>query len=196
MSSPPTEAMGRFGLTVQAAVLLGKVLKYSRLLTSGYGFQEDEARILDNTVAALTKVSLLEGQHRGMGVCSPTTICHSARLILNHQMVSWIIDQPNLSTELDRLLDVQVTIALDMLGLAQHMIETGLCGSDDISPFCHDALYRSAIIYARLSQKSNSKHAQNGLHDIEQSLKVNSSRWKTAATYLQLIEARNLTGIL
>lgn len=76
MSSPPSEAMGRFGLTVQAAYLLGKVLRYNCLQANGHVIQEDEIRLLDNTLSALTKVSLIEGRDRAMGVCSPTTICH------------------------------------------------------------------------------------------------------------------------
>jgi hypothetical protein len=68
--------MGRFGLTVQAAILLGRVLRNIREATSGNIFQEDEAKVLDSTIAALTRVSSEEGQYRGIGVCSPTTICH------------------------------------------------------------------------------------------------------------------------
>lgn len=77
MSSPPTEAMGRFCLTVQAAYLLGKVLRYTGAQASGgHRIQEHEARILDSTIAALTKVTLQEGMKRGIEVCCPSTICH------------------------------------------------------------------------------------------------------------------------
>jgi hypothetical protein len=76
MSSPPTEAMGRFCLTVQAAYLLGKVLRYTGLQASGHRILEHEARILDSTIAALTKVTLQESVKRGIKVCCPTTICH------------------------------------------------------------------------------------------------------------------------
>jgi hypothetical protein len=76
LSSPPTEGMGRFGLTAQAAVLLGRVFRNMHDNTGGDDFRNDEARVLDNTISALTKVSLEEGRYRGIGVCSPTTICY------------------------------------------------------------------------------------------------------------------------
>ncbi|KAH8807962.1 hypothetical protein F5884DRAFT_673623 [Xylogone sp. PMI_703] len=76
MCSPPSEAMGRFGLTVQAAFLLGRVLRFNYLSANGHTIEEDEVQILDNTLAALTKVTLQEGRDRAMGVCCPTTICH------------------------------------------------------------------------------------------------------------------------
>lgn len=76
MSSPPTEAMGRFCLTIQAAYLLGKVLRYTGPQASAHRILEHESRILDSTIAALTKVTLQEGMKRGIEVCCPTTICH------------------------------------------------------------------------------------------------------------------------
>lgn len=71
--------MGRFALTVQAAFLLGRVLRNCRAVRDENGLQEEEARILDKTILALTQVSLQESQQRGMGLCSPTTICHRYR---------------------------------------------------------------------------------------------------------------------
>jgi hypothetical protein len=67
--------MGRFSLTVQAAVLLGRVLRNIHDDPEIQGFRDSEARVLDDTLAALTNVSLQEGRFRGIGVCSPTTIC-------------------------------------------------------------------------------------------------------------------------
>lgn len=68
--------MGRFCLTVQAAYLLGKVLRYTGPQASDHRILEHEVQILDSTIAALTKVTLQEGAKRGIEVCCPTTICH------------------------------------------------------------------------------------------------------------------------
>ncbi|PTB48929.1 hypothetical protein M431DRAFT_500594 [Trichoderma harzianum CBS 226.95] len=92
-------------------------------------------------------------------------------------------------------MEVQVTTAADMLILSHHILRTGLSGNDDISPFCHDAFYRSAIVYSQILQKSDSEDAKNAIHDIKQSLRVNSHHWKAAATYLQLLDARDVTSI-
>ncbi|UKZ64000.1 uncharacterized protein TrAtP1_005222 [Trichoderma atroviride] len=194
ISSPPTEAMGRFCLTVQAAYLLGKVLRYTSPQASEHRIMEHEARILDSTIAALTKVTLQESVKRGIKVCCPTTICHSARLILNQEM-GWINRHDSI-IETNIVLEAQITTAADMLTLSCYILRTGLSGNDDISPFCHDALYRSAIVYSQIVQKSDSEDAKNAIHDIKQSLRVNCHRWKAAATYLQLLDARDVTGIL
>lgn len=68
--------MGRFCLTVQAAYLLGKVLRYTSPQASEHHILEHEAQLLDSTIAALTKVTLQESVKRGIKVCCPTTICH------------------------------------------------------------------------------------------------------------------------
>lgn len=194
ISSPPTEAMGRFCLTVQAAYLLGKVLRYTNPQASEHRIPEHEARILDSTIVALTKVTLQESVKRGIKVCCPTTICHSARLILNHQM-AWT-DRRDSLAETDIAVEAQLNTAADMLILSRHILQTGLRGNDDISPFCHDALYRSAVVYSQFLQKSGSEDTKSAIHDIKQSLRVNSRRWKAAAAYLQLLDARDVTGIL
>lgn len=67
--------MGRFCLTAQAGILLRKVFQYVNDTLNTDEFRHQEATVLDNTIAALTEVSLEEGGFRGIGVCSPTTIC-------------------------------------------------------------------------------------------------------------------------
>jgi hypothetical protein len=68
--------MGRFCLTVQATLLLGKILRNVGDPSGQEEFREQEAKRLDTTLVALTNVSLQEGHFRGIGVCSPTTICY------------------------------------------------------------------------------------------------------------------------
>ncbi|KAJ5620585.1 hypothetical protein N7510_004569 [Penicillium lagena] len=196
LSSLPTGAMGRFAFTVQAAFLLGRVLRNGRIPLDENGFQEEEARILDKAILALTQISLQESRQRGMGLCSPTTICHSARLILNAQMISWIENLPNSSTEMKCLWEIQRSIASDMLVLAQTLNRTGLCGKEESSPFCLDAMYRAAMIFGQVSQGTATADAQKALDDIESGFKVNSRRWKAAGIYAQLIQARAIAGVL
>jgi hypothetical protein len=68
--------MGRFCLTAQAVILLGKVFQYVNNSSGQEESRDREAKVLDDTIAALSKVSLQEGRFRGIGVCSPTTICY------------------------------------------------------------------------------------------------------------------------
>lgn len=76
LSSTPTETMGRFSLTAQAAVLLGKVIRNVNETSAVMDFQAHEAKVLEDTILALTNVSFQEGRARGISVCSPTTICY------------------------------------------------------------------------------------------------------------------------
>lgn len=90
------------------------------------------------------------------------------------------MDRHNSLVETDRVVEVQIATAANMLSLSRYILRKGLKGNDDISPFCHDALYRSAIVYYQILQKSDSEDAKNAIHDIKQSLRVNSHRWKAA----------------
>ncbi|CAI6087978.1 unnamed protein product [Clonostachys chloroleuca] len=53
--------MGRFCLTAQVEILLGRVFRHVNDTTSTDEFRHQEATVLDNTIAALTQVSLEEG---------------------------------------------------------------------------------------------------------------------------------------
>lgn len=77
LSDPPKAVMGRFCLTAQTTILLGKVLRNVRDKSGQEEFRHHEAKVLDNTITALTNVSIQEGRFRGVGVCSPTTVCYS-----------------------------------------------------------------------------------------------------------------------
>lgn len=93
--------------------------------------------------------------------------------------MAWI-NRRNSLVKTDIVVEAQSTTAADMLTLSCYILRTGLSGNDDISPFCHDALYRSAIVYSQILQKSDSEDAKNAIHNIKQSLRVNSHRWKAA----------------
>lgn len=73
---PPTAAMGRFSLTAQSAILLGNVFRSIHEPPFSEAFWQNDVKVLDSTLVALTGVSLEEGRHRGIGVCSPSTICY------------------------------------------------------------------------------------------------------------------------
>jgi hypothetical protein len=73
--------MGRFGLTVQAGILLGKSLRNLReTLTlpqsASRALQDDEAKVIEMALSALSKVSYDEAQQRRIGVCGLTKLCY------------------------------------------------------------------------------------------------------------------------
>ncbi|UKZ45883.1 hypothetical protein TrVGV298_000076 [Trichoderma virens] len=170
---PPTTSMGRFSLTAQAAVLLGRVFRSIHEFPVLEGFWQNDVKILDNTLVALTNVSLEEGRFRGIGVCSPSTICYS------------FISQ-----------DFKLEIAAGMLRLAHTITATNSCAAEEITPFCLEAIYRGAVFYAQEYSRTDDHSAAASCEAIKNALTVISKRWKAAAFYVQLIDARMITGIL
>lgn len=104
----------------------------------------------------------------------------SARLILNTQMLSWLETPGDHTAEMHSLLETRLAIASEMLVLAQTLYRTGLCGSEESSPFCHDAMYRSALIYGQASQGTATFDAHGALEEIKRGFEANSRRWKAA----------------
>lgn len=76
LSTPPTALMGRYGLTAQAASLMGRVLHHINDTHKETAFYQEEDAILHRTLSALTVVANEEGRARGIGVCTPTVLCH------------------------------------------------------------------------------------------------------------------------
>jgi hypothetical protein len=110
----------------------------------------------------------------------PLADSSSARLILNEQMISWVDKLPDHAAERSRILDIQLNIASEMLGLAQTLLRTGLCGSEESTPFCLDAMYRSALIYGRIYQSTATSDIQEVVEDFQKGLNANNKRWKAA----------------
>ncbi|CAG9948054.1 unnamed protein product [Clonostachys rosea f. rosea IK726] len=192
LTSRLTATMGRFCLTAQAGILLGRVFQLVNDTTNTDEFRHQEAIVLDNTIAALTQVSLEEGRFRGIGVCSPTTICFSARLLLHdeerwqrsgsRQRISGGSSQRELVDE----------ILANMLRLAQALTSCGKCGAEQISPFCLEAMYRSGVIFAQRSALEGDEDAYESFKILKFGLEATGRRWKAG----NLLNARDVTGIL
>jgi len=107
---------------------------------------------------------------------------HSARLILNTQMLSWLQNSPDHEVRTESILNTRLAVASEILGLARTINRTGLCGREESSPFCLDAMYRSALIYGQLSQNPVISDARGALSEIKRGLEANNRRWKAAGT--------------
>ncbi|KAH6873945.1 hypothetical protein B0T10DRAFT_234210 [Thelonectria olida] len=195
LSSPPTETMGRYCLTAQAASLLGRVFRNINDDPGIEGFREDEVKVLESALIALTNVSLQEGRDRGIGVCSPTTICFSARLLLHDEERYPKGKYPDV-IERSRLREIESDIAAYMLRLARSVSGTGRCGIEEISPFCLEAMYRSGIVYARRYSETGYQDDLDAFETVKAGLGAMGSRWKAAESYISMLAARELTGIL
>jgi hypothetical protein len=111
--------------------------------------------------------------------------------------------------------EVESDIASNMLRLAVVLQSTGRCGTEEVSPFCVEAMYRSGIYYARKFGITGEQSDLESLENIKIGLGVMNHRWKSAGmhfntkqliqeskslltlgVYVEMLEARSLTGIL
>ncbi|KAH7305305.1 fungal-specific transcription factor domain-containing protein [Stachybotrys elegans] len=196
LTDPPNATMGRFCLTAQAALLFGRVFRAIQEPHGASGARPLEEKLLDDTLSTLTNVSLQEGQLRGIGVCSPTTICYSARFLLNDRERHQIEDDDGRSSPEFAPAEFEFTASFNMLQLAQGIVATRKCGDEEVSPFCMDAMYRSGIFYARHHSQTGDQSSLEALHDIEKGFKIMSGRWRSAEYYLSMMNARVVSGIL
>ncbi|KAL7915502.1 fungal-specific transcription factor domain-containing protein [Trichoderma velutinum] len=193
---PPTTSMGRFSLTAQAAVLLGRVFRSIHEFPISEGFWQNDVKVLDDTLVALTNVSLEEGRFRGIAVCSPSTICFSARLLLHDKERYAAGKMPIASTDSFISQDFKHEIAAGMLQLANTIIATNSCAAEEITPLCLEAIYRGAVLYAQEYSRTGDPSTAASCKAIKDALSIISKRWRAAAFYVQLIDARMVTGIL
>ncbi|KIM97257.1 hypothetical protein OIDMADRAFT_105644 [Oidiodendron maius Zn] len=180
LSSPPTPTMGRFGLTVQAGILLGKALRNLRDSCSmpqgpSRTLQDDEAEVLENTIFALAKVSSEEARARGIGICGLTKMCYR---------------QSNAEEK-----DLYIASQMVHIGTLNDTL-TYPGTQEEVSPFLLDAVYRSAIIYMQEYVSTGSQDLLRGINEFRSALEKINGRWKAAGIYLQLLEAHDTTNIL
>ena len=108
-----------------------------------------------------------------------------------------VIQRSNLTAmDLHHTSEVESIIATSMLGVAHSVSTTGRCGAEAVSPICLEAMYRSGIYYARQFRKSGDQSHFEALEDIKRALTLVNDRWRASGSYLEMLEARILSGIL
>jgi hypothetical protein len=71
-------------------------------------------------------------------------------------------------------------IATEMLRLARAISTVGRCGAEEMSPFCLDTMYRSAIFYANNYSQTRNQNDLDALEDIKTGFRDMNSRWRAA----------------
>ncbi|RFU35948.1 hypothetical protein B7463_g416, partial [Scytalidium lignicola] len=200
LSTPPSPAMGRFNLLAQAANLLGQVLRHICEHDADREFHAQEAEILERTLIALTNVSREESRTRGMGICGPTTVCHSARVALNFRATasgteSWAIDDIRVAPV------AKYEVAEEILKLSRWALSTvqpntgELSNADEVSPFLLDCMYRTATLYAQLYCEVGDQAYAEASKDAKKALSWLNRRWAAAGEYITLLDAWDASHI-
>jgi hypothetical protein len=192
LTEPLSAEMGRFCLTAQVVILLERIVQNISDTSSHDEFRKEEAKALDDTAAALTNVALEEARSRGINVCSPVTACYSARMLLRDPERAGTLrpETPDGHTVEFEIAGAMLTIARTACALSRP------CGEEEYEPFCLEAQYRCGIFFARRYQSHENHEDLEALESIKNMLRVVNGRWKLAGLYLQMLEARSLSGIL
>ncbi|KAH8803399.1 hypothetical protein F5884DRAFT_506943 [Xylogone sp. PMI_703] len=190
LSTPPTTLMGRYGLTAQAASLLGRTLRHVNESKDATPFYIEEAIILDRAISALTVVANEEGSSRGIGVCTATVLCHSARIVLAICREKQDKDLKNPHCCHEKFI-LQSGIANDIIKLSQWITSgAGPTLDDEMSLFPLETAYRTAVAYLEMYNKDQNHGYLEGVYKIKAFLTTYNQRWKLAGVYIELIEAR------
>jgi hypothetical protein len=91
--------------------------------------------------------------------------------------------------------DFKRDIAGGMLQLAD-TINSGSCSPDEITPFCLESIYRSAIFFGREYSRTGTLSEAASCAAIKRSLDVIGKRWKAACKFLVVIAQNELQANL
>lgn len=200
VDTPVDEAMDPFPRLCQASVMLGKVLSHhqekipSETATFGLASQlyldistltrkvseeaassKDYIDVITPLALTFSSLSCLCERYSCSSSCSAATAEASA-------MQAQAID--GLKTVSDSIFDFAEKLSA-AAPLPQDL--------DKISPIIMDALYSAASNYAWWVRESGDQRSQMALDSIRHFLRRLGSRWRNAAEYLRILEAREFT---
>jgi hypothetical protein len=113
-----------------------------------------------------------------------------ARLLLHATERNAVQTSDTTSAESRHALDIESEIAVSMLKLARSLESTGRCDTEEISPFCVEAMYRAGIFYARQFRSTGDQRDLEALECAKTGLAVMNNRWKsTGIQFLKLLFA-------
>jgi hypothetical protein len=87
----------------------------------------------------------------------------SARILLNDKQRHATLNWHNTSEDVARPREFESEIATQVLKIAQALGSMGRCVAEEMSPFCLDTMYRSAIFFAYNYRKARSRDDLEGL---------------------------------
>jgi hypothetical protein len=103
-----------------------------------------------------------------------------ARLLL-HSVERTSAQNPDIATmEHQYALDIESDIAVSMLKIVRGLGSTGRCGAETISPFCIEAIYRSAIFYARRFRSTGEQIDLEALEEFKNGFTLMNDRWRAS----------------
>jgi hypothetical protein len=103
--------------------------------------------------------------------------------LLLHDKERYAVDEvPFAATESFMPQDFKHDIAAGMLQLAD-AITLGSCTTDEITPFCLEAIYRSAVFYGQEYSRTGEQSSATSCKAITEALNIIGKRWKAAGDF-------------
>lgn len=79
-----------------------------------------------------------------------------------------------------------------MLRLANAILSSGCCTTDEITPFCVEAIYRGAVFYGRGHSRTGNLSDAASCATIKEALNEIGKRWRAASKFLVVMAQSEL----
>ncbi|KAL7937737.1 hypothetical protein V8C35DRAFT_293427 [Trichoderma chlorosporum] len=185
LDAPPGLNMSRFARLVQAAYLLGRVLRNVTDETLAYDFRRQEAAQLYRTLSALVNVSDVEGTIQDLSFCPQLAICYCALFAL-HKYHKSVVEELTSSKGKDPSPTLALTQAA--VGICSG-ITLGTLDIDMISPLLFPYLYQSALVYRQAQDDTLVEGSHEAWKAVKEGLVILGRRWISAGVYADILEA-------
>jgi hypothetical protein len=120
------------------------------------------------------------GEEPSEAVKLPVDLLISARLLLHDTERHPKRDSQTSSAGHFKPQGLENDIAANVLKLAESLKMHGHCGTEEVSPLCLEAIYRSGIIYAQRHNSERNENDVEAFETIKSCLEILSRRWKAA----------------
>jgi hypothetical protein len=201
VSNPVEDPVAPFPRLCQTSIMLGKVFKHH------WGPREPDqkphfvqASMLYSEVSALARTLLDETTKSPdyLNLAAPLALAYSTLCVLCDTYScpkGCTASTPESAAMQAQAVDGLKTVSASIVEFSDQINNATPLPHDldRISPIIMDALYSAAANYAWLVRESGDTNSQRALDSIRYSLRRLGSRWRNAAEYLRILEAREFT---
>lgn len=204
VSNPIDDPVAPFPRLCQTSIMLGKVLKHHwgiKDLNQKPHFIEASNLYSDVSNLARTLLDETTNSTDFLNLAAPLALAYSTLCILCDSYScpkSCAASTPEAAAMQAQAVDGLKTASSSIVEFSNHINNATPLPQDldRISPIIMDALYSAAANYAWLVRESGDEDSQRALDSIRYSLRRLGSRWRNAAEYLRILEAREFTYAL
>ncbi|KAH8811248.1 hypothetical protein F5884DRAFT_897708 [Xylogone sp. PMI_703] len=186
LASPSSLDMGRFARLVQAAYLLGRVLRNAADGSLDATFHKQEASQLSRTLLALVNLSDVEGTIEELSYCPQLGICYCALFIL-YQYHGGLVTEFALPK--GQNIDPRRAFARPAIRICNALLEGSIDSLETFSPLLAPYLYQSALFHIQIQKKFDDTDSIEAWEILKEGILLLNKRWRSAGVYVEILEA-------